>query len=93
MHKALILIALTAALALIEQGANAASLNSVGAIREDAAGTSLVLYTHGCHKLCAPGPYGSHSEHRHTMFSCEPRQCIDWGNLFDSLFVKQRRSH
>jgi hypothetical protein len=91
MHKALMPIALTATFSLIVQGGNAASFNLVG--ERHAAGTSLVLHTHGCHKLCAPGPYGSHSEHRHRMFSCEPRQCIDWGNLFDSLFVKQRRSH
>jgi cytochrome c2 len=89
MHKALMLIALTAALALIEQGANAASLNL--AIKEHAAGTSVVVQTHACHKLCSHGPYGT-TPHRHRLFSCEPRQCIDWGNLFDSLFVKQRRS-
>jgi hypothetical protein len=90
MHKAIMLTALTSALALMGQGANAATLNPVGAIKEYAAGTSLVVQTHACHRLCSHGPYGT-TPHRHRLFSCEPRQCIDWGNLFDSLFVKQRR--
>jgi hypothetical protein len=91
MHKIIVLIALTSALALLGQGVKAASLNPVGAIKEHAAGTSLVLQTHACHKLCSHGPYGT-SPHRHRLFSCEPRLCIDWGNLWDSLLVKQRRS-
>jgi hypothetical protein len=91
MHKALMPMVLSAILALLGQDAHAASLNSVGAIKEDAAGTSLVAQAHACHRLCSHGPYGT-NPHRHRLFSCEPRQCIDWGNLFDSLFVKQRRS-
>ena len=39
------------ALAFMAQGANAVFL--AGSL---AAGSSLVLQTHGCHKLCAPGP-------------------------------------
>ena len=82
------------ALTLMAQGANAAFLNpAAGAL---AAGSSLVLQTHGCHKLCAPGPYGYW--HRHRFGSCDPTPfpCIDWGIVFGPrppVFFKQRRSH
>jgi hypothetical protein len=87
------LVAAASTLVLTAHGANAASLNPAGALKEDAAGSSLVLQTHGCHKLCAPGPYGSTYWHRHKLFSCAPRQCVDWGSLWEPLFFKQRRSH
>ena len=42
------------AFAFMAQGANAAFLSpATGALT---AGSSLVLQTHGCHKLCARGP-------------------------------------
>jgi hypothetical protein len=45
-----------------------------------------------CHKLCSHGPHGSAYPHRHRWFSCEPRQCVDWGRLWgESLFFKGRR--
>ena len=58
-------------LTLMGQGANAAPPNPIGMLT---VGSSLVLQTHGCHKLCAPGPYGSTYEHRHALFSCAPRR-------------------
>jgi hypothetical protein len=62
-----------AALALTITAANAAPLNP--AMRTLAAGTSLVLETHGCHKLCVTAPYGGYP-HGHAMFSCEPAKLL-----------------
>jgi hypothetical protein len=77
-----------AALALTITAANAAPLNP--AMRTLAAGTSLVLETHGCHKLCVTAPYGGYP-HRHAMFSCEPRRClIDWGSLLGNPVIYKR---
>ena len=61
------------------------------AMRTLAAGTSLVLETHGCHKLCVNAPYGGYP-HRHAMFSCEPRRClINWGALLGNPVIYERR--
>ena len=64
--KIAFLVAVASALTVMGQGANAAPPNPIGMLTVR---SSLVL-THGCHKLCAPGPYGSTYEHRHALFSC-----------------------
>jgi hypothetical protein len=91
--KIAFLVAAASALTVMGQGANAAPPNPIGMITVR---SSLVLQTHGCHKLCAPGPYGYW--HRHRFGSCDPTPfpCIDWGIVFGPrppVFFKQRRSH
>ena len=83
------------AFAFMAQGANAAFLSpATGALTP---GSSLVLQTHGCHKLCARGPYDSPSRHRHQFGSCAPTHfpCIDWGTWWsrEPIFYKRRHPH
>jgi hypothetical protein len=68
------------ALALTAQGANAASLNPAAeALKESAAGSRLMLETHGCHHSCECGPpkgFGCEQfNHRHLHMLCMPVRC------------------
>ena len=58
---------------LTVQGTNAASVNLAGSF---AARSSLVLQTHGCHRLCRSGygPSRPLGYHRHTQ-DCVPTRC------------------
>jgi hypothetical protein len=74
--KIAFLVAAVFAFLLTAQGANAASVNLAGAF---AARSSLVLQTHGCHRLCRHGygPTGPYGYHRHTQ-DCAPTRCREW---------------
>jgi hypothetical protein len=62
--KLAFLVAAASAFALTAQGANAAFLTpATGAL---AAGSNLVLQTHGCHSNCSYGPMMAGPLHRHT---------------------------
>jgi hypothetical protein len=74
------LVAAAFALALTTQGANAASLNpAAGALKESAAGSSLMQKTHGYHYSCECGPlrdFGCEQVyHRHLHMLCVPVRC------------------
>jgi hypothetical protein len=74
--KIAFLVAAVFAFLLTAQEANAASVNLAGAF---AARSSLVLQTHGCHRLCRHGfgpsrPYGYHRHAEH----CVPIRCREW---------------
>ena len=80
-------------LTLVAQGADAAFLNPPARI----VGSSVVLKTHGCHKLCQRGPYDNPARHRHMFGSCAPTQfpCIfDWGWVLgqEPVTYKRRQS-
>jgi len=64
------------AFTLTVQGTNAASVNLAGSF---AARSSLVLQTHGCHRLCRSGygPSRPLGYHRHTQ-DCVPTRCREW---------------
>jgi len=71
--KIAFLVAAVFAFLLTAQEANAASVNLAGAF---AARSSLVLQTHGCHRLCRHGygPSRPLGYHRHTQ-DCVPTRC------------------
>ena len=88
-RKLAFLVLAASAAAITAHGANAAPLSP--GMRTLAAESNLVLRTHGCHKLCVSGPYGSPYPHRHAMFSCEPRRCLfDWGSLLGNPVLYKR---
>ena len=78
--KIAFLVAAAFALILTVQGANSASLNSVEALKESAASSSLLQRAHGCHRLCAFGPvkgtnYVGHHRHMNSWYPCAPYLC------------------
>jgi hypothetical protein len=76
-------LAIAWALALMTQGGNAASLNSLAepTLKEGVTASRVMLETHGCHYSCQCGPpkdFGcGQFNHRHLHMLCLPVRCAD----------------
>ena len=93
--KFILALAAACTLAFAAQGVNAASLNPVaGALKENAAGWSIVQKTHGCHASCKLWkPAASPFWHRHSRPSCASQRCrmrLLWGKPRDPATCKER---
>jgi hypothetical protein len=87
--KIAFLVAAAFALTLTVRGANSAFLTATGALKESAAGSSLVQKAHRCHTNCRWGRFqGGNGKtyigcHRNTWSCafaspCNPRACRWW---------------
>lgn len=76
--KIAFVVAAAFALTLTVQGANSASLNAVAALKESAAGSSLVQKAHRCHTNCRYGRAAKGAGfacHRHVWSCTIPTYC------------------
>jgi hypothetical protein len=84
--KIAFLVAAALAFTLTVQGANSASLTATGALKESAAGSSLVQKAHHCHTTCRYGrvaPGAGRACHRNVWSCtiatpCDPKACRWW---------------